>query len=387
MLAVVSRFKWMHIDYLAALAEHFDLMVAWADEAHEGAVARALKEGMRGVPVGAVRTSGAAAVRAELQEALRTWRPEVVHVMYYRNEEITLLVRELVEDHALVVHECRDPLSTLDRGGPGSEDGRLEREALSASDAQIFVSEAVRSYLEESHGLDLRGSSLIVPQGFSQRTIGPPSQKLSAVDGRVHIALLGTANHQPDHDRWYGDIIRRLVSLGLVVDAHFHDLETVSLEPYEELSTELEDFHLHPTLNPRHDTHLSETLSRYDLNGVFHELGATRNNESATLAVCMPTKAVCGWLHGGLPAVCFSHYRGLVERIRNLGIGFVIDRWEDLGEIASDRAAIAEATERCLSCRDVFTNEHNAERIRRFIEPRLARVSDDHPRRDLVERA
>jgi hypothetical protein len=298
--------------------------------------------------------------------------------MYYRNEELTLLVRELAGNDVLIVHECRDPLTTLDGGGPGSEDWNLERDALAASHAQIFVSEAVRSYFERSHDLELR--SLIVPQGFARRTVAPPSPKLSSRDGRVHIALVGTANHQPDHDRWYGDIIRRLVSLGLVVHSHFHDLETVSLEPYRKLAGELEDYHHHPTIPHRHTTVLSEMLSRYDLMGVFHELGAARNNESANLAVCLPTKAVCGWLHGGLPVVCFSHYRGVVERIQTLGIGFVIERWDELAAISGDRGAIARATERCLVCRDSFTNEYNAERIRRFVEPRLARAPQDHAR-------
>jgi hypothetical protein len=49
----------------------------------------------------------------------------------------------------------------------------------------------------------------------------------------------------------------------------------------------------------------------------------------------------------------------------------VVDRVEDVGEI--DRDAIAAATQRCLACRDSFTNEHNVERIREFLEPLLGR--------------
>ena len=122
----------------------------------------------------------------------------------------------------------------------------------------------------------------------------------------------------------------------------------------------------------RKGTVLSELMSRYDLMGVFHELGATHHNESATLALCMPTKAVCGWLHGGIPVVCLPHYRGVVERIEAFDIGFVIDDWGGLERVAADRAAIAAATERVLACRDQFTNERNAERIARFLEPGAA---------------
>jgi hypothetical protein len=376
MLAVVSRFKWTHIDYVAALGEQFDLLVAWSGEVHEGAVDKALSEGMRGVPIGDVEDVGAAEVRSALEQAISRWRPDVVHLMYYLQEQLTPMVRDLVGDAVTVVHECRDPLTTLTGATPASEEWALEREALAASHAQIFVTEAVRSYLQAAHELDLRSSSLIVPHGFARATIGPPSPKLSTRDGRVHIALVGTADDTPDHGRWYGDIIRTLVSLGLVVHSHFFDLEDfmgVSLEPYRALADELDDYHHHPTISYRGHTELSELISRYDLMGVFHELEAAHHNESATLAVCLPTKAVCGWLHGGIPVVCFPHYRGVVEQIEQLEIGFVIDSLEDVGEIAADREAIVAATERCLACRDRFTNERNAERIRAFVEPFLKR--------------
>ncbi|WP_289445389.1 hypothetical protein, partial [Klebsiella pneumoniae] len=87
----------------------------------------------------------------------------------------------------------------------------------------------------------------------------------------------------------------------------------------------------------------------YDLMGVFHELEAPHHNESSTLAVCLPTKAVSGWLHGGIPVVCFPHYRGVVEWIDALGIGFVIEDWGGLERVASDSASIAAATQRCLA--------------------------------------
>jgi hypothetical protein len=375
MLAVVARFKWVHIDYLAALGEHFDLMVAWSGEGGIGAPLDGVREGMRGAPIGWIPDDGPDAVRSRLQDVISEWRPDVVHVMYYNHEDLTIMVREIVGGSATVIFECRDPLTTLTGAQPGSSRWELEGDALLASDRQIFISEALRDYLERSHGLDLSATSLIVPYAFPGFTIGAPSPKLSLDDGRVHIALVGTADDTPDHGRWYGDIIRRLVSLGLVVHSHFHDLEELglSLQPYRELARELPDYHHHPTVPHREGTELSDLISRYDLMGVFHELGAAEHNESATLAVCMPTKAVCGWLHGGIPVVCFPHYRGIVERIEALDIGFVINDWEDLGRVASDRAAIAAATERCLACRDEFTTERTAQRVREFVGPLLAR--------------
>jgi hypothetical protein len=367
MLAVIVRFKWVHISYIKALEEHFDVRVAWSGEGGRDAPLDGLREGLQGAPIGWVREVGADEVRSRLEREIAEWDPDVVHVMYYNHDDVTLMARELVPDETTLVYECRDPNTTLTGAGPDSDTWATEGEALRASDAQVFVSRALRSYLEEAHDVDLDPTSLIVPNGFARDTIAPPSAKLSAADGRTHMALVGTADDQPDHGRWYGEIIQRLLSAGLVVHSHFFDLDGVSLEPYRELARAHGDYHFHPTVSHRNSTELSELVSRYDLMGVFHELEASHHNESATLAVCLPTKAVCGWLHAGIPVVCYPHYRGVVERIDELGNGFVVDNLEDVGRVAADRKAIAAATRRSLDTRDRFTNEWNAARVREFV--------------------
>jgi hypothetical protein len=368
---VVSRFKWTHIDYLAALADHFEVFVAWSGQGGKGAPLAGLRAGMRGLPIGWIPDLGAEAVRARLRRVISAFRPDLVHVMYYHHEELTLVVRELVGGELPIVFECRDPLTALNRATPGDPDWALERDAILAGDRHILLTAAERVYYESAHQLDLSQSSLIIPHAFRASTVAPPSPKLSAVDGRTHIALVGTADSKPDHGRWYGDIIRRLIDLGFVVHSHFWDLTAfgASLEPYVALAEELDDYHHHPTVSFRRGTELSKVISRYDLMGVFHELNATHRNESAILAFGLTTKAVCGWLHGGIPVVCFPHYRGIVERIEELGIGFVVGSWDELGAIGSDRHAIAAATELCLVCRPEFTTERTAERIASFVAP------------------
>ena len=66
LLAVVARFKWVHIDYLAALADHFDVLVAWSGEGGKGAPLDGVRAGMRGTPMGWIPEDGAEHVRAEL---------------------------------------------------------------------------------------------------------------------------------------------------------------------------------------------------------------------------------------------------------------------------------------------------------------------------------
>lgn len=371
-LAVVSRFKWQHIDYLAALAERFDLTVAWADEGHQGAVAHAIRRGLRLCSLGWTKEGDVKAVRSRLSEAILKCQPDVVHLMYYFHEHLVLLVRELAEKRTLILFECRDPLTTLVNADSKSTYWHLEGVALRLSDAQIFVSAALRNYYESLHGLDLTETSMLVPQAFAQKSAGSLSRKLSLDDGKIHLALVGTADPRPDQGRWYGDIIRRLVGTGFVVHTHFHELPGLSLNPYRELARELEDYHFHPTASFLDGTVLSEIISRYDLMGVFYELDAPHHNESATLAVCMPAKAASGWFHGAIPVVCFPHHRGLCEWINELGIGFVIDDWGDLRWLRDNPAAIARTTQRCIAVRDTFSNEWNATRIQKFVEDRLA---------------
>jgi hypothetical protein len=356
MLAVVPRFKWRHIDYVEALGLHFELTVAYGESRANGALEHALGKGMQGVRI------------EQLERAVAEVRPDYVHVMYYHHEEQTLLVRDLVGEDVPLVFECRDPITTLMRAEPGDRWFELERAALHASDRHIFVSRALRDYLARAHETDLSGA-LIVPQAYPAATVGPPAPKLSARDGRTHLALVGTAEDRPGNSRWYVDTIRALVGQGLVVHSHFHDLSEfgLSLEPYERLGAELADYHPHPAIPYGHGHKLSDAISRYDLMGVFHELDAPGHNEAATLAVCLPTKAVCGWLHGGIPVVCFRHYGGVVERIERLGIGFVVDDLDGVAGVAADRAAIEAATERCLGCRHEFTTEHVAGRVSEFL--------------------
>jgi Glycosyl transferase 4-like domain len=363
MLAVVSHFKWVHINYLKALGEHFDVLVAWSGESGRGAAGDAMREGLRAVPIGRPREDGAATVRARLAAALERWRPDVVHVMYYDNEELTVLSRELAGDDVPVVFECRDPLTTLRQAEPGSPHWDRERDALVASEAHIFISRALRAYYERAHGLDLAATSLIAPHSFARNTVAPPSPKLSARDGRVHIALIGTATDDPGHVRWYGEIIPRLVSLGLVVHSHFFEIEGISLEPYRQLARELEDYHHHHWVSHWRDAQLSQLISRYDLMGVFYEMSNATERDFATQELGMPSKSVSAWLHAGAPTISFARCQGIIERVDDLGVGFLVDSWDEVGRIAADREAIAAATERCLATRDLFTTEHNAARI------------------------
>ena len=370
----MARFKSSHIDYLHALASRARLTVAWSGEGRPDVAATAGREGLAPTAVGSLADTPVAEVRRRLEQVIDETSPEVIHIMYYRHEALVGLVREICGPGAAIVFECRDPLTTLERASPGSLPWRLEAAAIRASDGQIFVSDALRSYLERSHDLDLSASSIVVPHAFAARTAGAPQPKLSDGDGRPHLALVGTADPRPDHGRCYLEMIRRLVGQGIVVHGHFHRIAGVSLEPYERLADELRGGYLHEEKVPYRDgTRLSAVISRYDLMGVFHRLDATLSNEAATLAVCMPTKAVCGWLHGAIPVVCFPHYRGLVELIETLGIGFVVDRLDEVGAIAADRSGLERATAAALAARERFTHEYQAGRIAAFYDALLSR--------------
>ena len=363
-LAIVSRFKWSHIDYMAALGNEVDLFVGWSDVGHQGAPEHAIREGIRAQDIGSLASDGQPVVARNLARLINESRPDLVHILYYNHEQLTIMLRDMLDGGTPLIWECRDPL-TLENSRPGSSAWQLEARAIRAADGHILVSNALRRYLEWAHDVDL-GRALIVPHAFAARNAGPLSPKLSSIDGRTHIALVGTADELPNHGRYYVDIIRRLVRMGFVVHSHFHEIDGVSLQPYMQLAEDLPDYHFHPTVSFRQEWLLSALTSRYDLMGVFHELDAPLHNESQTLEVCMPTKAVSGWLHGAIPVVTFPHYAGLAERIEELGIGFVVDDWDGLRALLGDREAIARATTACLAHREEFTHEYQVRRIASF---------------------
>jgi len=366
-LAVVSRFKWSHIDYLHALAKEVDLRVVWSGVGHAGASEQAIKEGLPAESIGSIDVDGASAVGERLVAAIATHDAETLHVMYYEHEQLTTLARDVAGGSRRLIWECRDPLTTLRGAGPESAEWRDEAAALAAADGHILVSEALRDYLERCHAVDLT-SALIVPHAFARRNAGPLAPKLSTADGRTHIALVGTADSQPDEGRYYGNIIRRLVGMGFVVHSHFHEIEGVPLDEYRDLAAELPDYEFHSTEVFRAGHDLSTVMSQYDLMGVFHELAAPRHNESATLAVCVPTKAVSAWLHGAIPIVTFRHYGGLAELVDRLGVGFVVDDWHEVGGLVGDWPRIRTATGACIAHRDEFTHEFQAARVAAYYE-------------------
>lgn len=375
MLVIASKFKLSQIEYLKAIAEHVELEIAVNGEEREGMTQLARKEGLRATPIGRL---GLGAVAARLRRLLSSFQPDVVHTMYHYNDEVTVMARDLAAAGTVIIHESRDPLTTMlpmTVLAPGADPWELERKALTASDGWIVVSHAMRRYYERSHDLDLADGTLVIPMCFcSAASVGPPQEKLSAQDGRVHIALDGSVSCDPDHGRYYGNIIRRLVEQDLVVHSHFHDTEGQGNGVYRDLAEELADYHYHETI-PFHDgTRYSETVSRYDLMGVFHELEAKTFNEADLVAINMPTKALSGWLCGGIPTVSFAHYAGVAEWVRELGIGFVLNEWDDLRQIAADRAAITRATEACLEHRHRFTTEWSAERVVGFYRDLMSRV-------------
>ena len=323
-LAIFCNFKWSHIDYLNALSNVVDLRTAWSGEAHEGAVNRAVKEGLDMRQIGVLGKQEESTVAAQLKTLIAEYNPDLIHLMYYYNEQLTCLTRKITGNELPIIFECRDPITTLRTCSSESLEWKAEAKALEVSDGQILVSEKLKQYYQETHDIDLNTSSLIVPHCFASRAAGPAQTKFSRSDGRTHLALVGSVQPNPQDNRYYVNIIRKLVSTGVVVHSHFFIYDDKH-NPYIELAEELEDYHYKPTVTSRGNLDLSNLISQYDLMGVFHELEANGINESRTLTVCMPTKAVCGWYHGAIPIVCFKHYEGLLPWIKKYGTGFIIE--------------------------------------------------------------
>ena len=82
LLAVVSRFKWIHINYLKALEAHFEVRVAWSGEGGKGAARDGLSEGLHGAPIGTIREDGRKMHPAYLYEVKRPEESRYQHDYY-----------------------------------------------------------------------------------------------------------------------------------------------------------------------------------------------------------------------------------------------------------------------------------------------------------------
>jgi len=357
-LVVIARYERRHTNYLHALAEHADLVVAVSGEADPGSVEIARAEGLDLRPIG---TLGLPRIQARLAALVEEHQPAVVHLGWFGHEQLTTVAREIVPTATGILFECRDPLSVLaaDLDVPGPRPVDLERAALLAADAHVFVSRAVRDHLAALHHLDLSAAT-IVPQGLAARTLADPAPKLSARDGRVHVVLVGTASADPATGRCYLPFIRQLVSTGVVVHSHFFEARPGANDAYRALAARVGDYHYHDAISDRDGTELSRTLTTYDLMAIEY-LEGTIND--ATLAVVMPAKTASAWAHGALPVVVPRAYRGVVEWVEEYGLGFVVDDWAQLSSIAGDRTAIDRATAACLAERHRFTHEAAAVQI------------------------
>ena len=330
MLAVVARFKWVHINYLKALEQHFDVMVAWSGEGEGGSPRTVFARACAACRSARSATSAQRRFARGSQLLSSDWQPDVVHLMYYNHDDLTLMVRELVDQTVTVVYECRDPQTTLSGQSPGriagTSSGRRWRQATRRSSSARRCAR-ISSAPTASSCARLR---LIVQNGFARHTIAAPSPKLSAGDGRVHIALVGTADDQPDHGRWYVDIIRRLVSAGLVVHSHFFEppssiwatLPRAISRIWPENSTTTTFIRRCPTardgavgagLALRPDGRLPRAGGR----------GITTSPPPSPSA-CRPRRSAAGCTEASRSSA-YPIYRGLVEHIEAHDIGFVIE--------------------------------------------------------------
>ncbi len=359
-LAIVSNFKWSHTDYLVALGQLVGLRVVACGEVHRGAIDNAGRWGLEVSTLDRPEQVGTEEWVGRVRRMLDEHRPEVVHVMYYHHEALMPLLRNEIDPGCRLVMECRDPITAL----RPQESGWLEveRKALASVDGLIVVSRATAEYYQWRHEMKL-APWLVVPHAFARRTMGRRVvDRLSEGDGRVHLALVGTASADPQHSRYYANVIEQLTEAGVVVHSHFHDGPESDF--YARLAKTNHDYFAHPTVPFREETLLSDLMARYDLTGVFHQLNAKGKNEGAILRMCLPTKAVSGWFHGGIPLVCFPHYGGILEYLLPKGLGFVVDELSEVARIP--RAEIEQVRQRTHRAREFFSHEVHAARVIEF---------------------
>ena len=193
---------------------------------------------------------------------IETFGPDLIHVMYYNHEDLTLIVRELAGDEVPIVFECRDPLTTLTGARPGEPRWMFERDAILASDRQILISSAQRDYYERattSTSGRFAGHPLRVQRGDGR---APVTEALRPRMGGRTSRSSGPLTTSPITDAGTGTSSGAwsTTASSCTRTSGTSRSSGLSLEPYVELAAELDDYHHHATVPFRPGDELSALI-------------------------------------------------------------------------------------------------------------------------------
>jgi glycosyltransferase involved in cell wall biosynthesis len=305
-----------------------------------------------------------------VSKAITDTRPDIIHS--HNAPDFLTIAATKVSENIPVIHDTHEVLS-VHRSGYFSWDNdesisrftSEEKEANERSDARIYATDGIRSYIQHKYHVD-EHNDLVFLNYVSRRYL-PESfrKKASEEDGQIHIAYVGSITSLLKESHYYLlDIFRQLASHRLHIHIHpASNLITRSNRAYKELATKDQFIHYHRHMDRRR---LLRQLTKYDYG--WAGLNAAKNTEH--LEIALPNKVI-EYVACGLPVLTFPH-KTIKDFVDTNRVGLVGD---DVDDVARQLPSV-----------DSFELRSNVERCRPtlIIEEKIRRLIRLYQR--LIER-
>lgn len=306
----------------------------------------------------------------EIQSLIKDFNPVIIHS---HNAPNTLtLAATSATDKIPVIHDVHEVLSVHNSGfSVNDETGFLakyraeEKKANEESDGRIYVSEGIKDYIHDHYAVNEEEE--IVFRNYVSESVMPKHfrEKLSKIDGEVHIAYTGCVTSVVE-DSHYD--LRSIFQEIADHQMHIHiypssNIITQSNDDYRELAEANEFMHFHNHLD--HKSLLKE-ITQYDYG--WAGFNGVENKKHTDIAF---QNKIIEYVCCGLPVLAFPH-KTIKSFIEKHGVGIVFQDVDDL-EKRLKKEDFSQIKGKTLRCRDKFSIEKRIPKVVQFYRKMIRR--------------
>lgn len=319
-----------------------------------------------------VRFNGS--LKKELHKLVENFNPHIIHSHNAPNT-LTLAAIDCVNDIP-VIHDVHEVLSVHNSGfKEGDAEETLnryqseEKKANEESDARIYATEGIKSYIENSY--DVESNNNLVFLNYPSKSMFPRLlPKKPKKDDEVHIVYVGCVTSVVEGSHYdLRNIFKQIANQRI----HIHIYPTINLitksnKTYQKLASSNEFIHFHSHLQ---QNELLKNITQYD----YGWAGLNSYKNGKHLDIVLPNK-VMEYVACGLPVLTFNH-KTIAHFIEKNSLGIVLD---DVNQLVDHIKNTNYSTlrENVLNRRYNFTIEKQIPKLVNFYE----RIITQHPNND-----
>lgn len=306
-------------------------------------------------------------LESDIEELVERHRPQLIH-SHNAPDFLTVSAVEAVGDRLPIIHDCHEALSLRKTGYYAKDDDvkileeypEQEKTAVERSDGRIYVTDHVRSYIQERY--DVNPEMDLVFLNYVSESVMPQNfrEKLSAKDGEIHIVYIGTVTSRIEGCHYDLREIFKAISSHEVHVHLYVSLFGLQDKAYKELADGDRFIHHHGHLDQRT---LLQEITQYD----YGWAGFNTNEKNMKhVEAALPNK-VMEYLACGLPILAFPH-KSIRKFVEEHEVGFVFNDLNEMVNQLTDRESIRRVQENVSELRHRLTVERNIGAVIDFYE-------------------